>query len=75
MDMADYPLRGQLPHGLADLFYEQAAAKVAIWSEILQETFRRWGYTRIIPPTFEYYETPGHRIPALYLQEEMYRSL
>jgi ATP phosphoribosyltransferase regulatory subunit len=71
MDMADYPLRGQLPHGLADLFYEQAAAKCHL-EETLQETFRRWGYTRIIMPTFEYYETLATD-SSIYLQEEMYR--
>ncbi|HHX64103.1 MAG TPA: ATP phosphoribosyltransferase regulatory subunit [Chloroflexi bacterium] len=69
--MADYPLRGQLPHGLADLFYEQAAAKCHL-EETLQETFRRWGYTRIIMPTFEYYETLATD-SSIYLQEEMYR--
>lgn len=69
--MADYPLRGQLPHGLADLFYEQAAAKAHL-EATLQDIFRRWGYTRIIVPTFEYYETLATD-SSTYLQEEMYR--
>jgi len=42
-----------LPHGLADLFFEAAAAKDQIEST-LTGTFSRWGYTRIVLPTFEY---------------------
>ncbi|GAG22520.1 unnamed protein product, partial [marine sediment metagenome] len=38
----------QLPYGLADLFFEQAAAKTEL-ERILQATFRQWGYGRIIP--------------------------
>ena len=63
--------RRQLPHGLTDLFFEQAAAKVA-QERALQRTFRRWGYQRIILPTFEYYDTLATGAsPAL--REEMYR--
>lgn len=61
----------QLPHGLTDLFFEQAAAKVAL-EHILEETFRRWGYTRIIPPTFEYFESLATDASPQ-LQEDMYR--
>jgi ATP phosphoribosyltransferase regulatory subunit len=69
--MNDASLRHQLPHGVADLFGEQAAAKV--WAEgALQETFRRWGYQRIILPTFEFYDSLATEA-STYLQEEMYR--
>ncbi|MHB1295925.1 MAG: ATP phosphoribosyltransferase regulatory subunit [Anaerolineae bacterium] len=46
----------RLPHGVADLFYEQAAAKTEM-ERLLAESFQRWGYQRIIPPTFGYYES------------------
>ncbi len=42
-----------LPHGLADLFYEAAAEKDQL-EGALAATFARWGYTRIVLPTFEY---------------------
>ena len=61
----------QLPHGLADLFYEQAALKTELENR-LQEHFGRWAYQRIIPPTFEYHETLSTEASPQ-LQEEMYR--
>jgi ATP phosphoribosyltransferase regulatory subunit len=61
----------RLPHGLTDLFLEQAAAKTAV-EGVLQETFRRWGYSRIIPPTFEYYDTLAAGA-SVQLKQEMYR--
>jgi ATP phosphoribosyltransferase regulatory subunit len=61
----------QLPHGLADLFYEQAAVKTELETR-LQDTFRGWGYQRIIPPTFEYYATLSTEASPQ-LEEEMYR--
>lgn len=61
----------QLPYGVADLFFEEAAGTHRI-EERLCETFSRWGYSRIIPPTFEYYESLATEAGAQ-LQEEMYR--
>ncbi|MHB0858868.1 MAG: ATP phosphoribosyltransferase regulatory subunit [Anaerolineae bacterium] len=46
----------RLPHGVTDLFFEQAAAKTEM-ERLLAESFQRWGYQRIIPPTFGYYES------------------
>jgi len=66
-----YPLGKQLPHGLTDLFFEQAAVKTEL-ERILQATFRQWGYGRIIPPTFQYYETLATQASPQ-LKEEMYR--
>jgi ATP phosphoribosyltransferase regulatory subunit len=50
------PLARRLPHGLSDLFFEEAAAKIE-FERLLQETFERWGYQRVIVPTFEFDET------------------
>jgi ATP phosphoribosyltransferase regulatory subunit len=63
----------QLPHGLADLFYEQAAIKTELESR-LQDTFRGWGYQRIITPTFEY-DTTLSTEASPQLAEEMYRLI
>jgi ATP phosphoribosyltransferase regulatory subunit len=69
--MYENPLSRQLPHGLTDLFYEHAAAKTKL-ERTLQETFERWGYHRIIPPTFGYYDSLAIGASAQ-LKEQMYR--
>ncbi len=70
--MPDDPIQDlRIPHGVADLFFGQAAAKTEL-ERILQETFQRWGYTRIIPPTIEYYDTVATQASPQ-LQEEMFR--
>ena len=61
----------QLPYGLADLFYEHAEAKVRV-ERLLESTFLRWGYTRIILPTFEYSDALATEASPR-LVEEMYR--
>lgn len=61
----------QLPHGVADLFFKDAARMRAI-ERTLAETFARWGYSEIIPPTFEYYELVAAEAGPQ-LREEMYR--
>jgi ATP phosphoribosyltransferase regulatory subunit len=71
MVVREVPLGRQLPHGLTDLVLEQAALKTAL-ELILQETFSRWGYQRIIPPTFEYDETLSTGASPQ-IKEEMYR--
>jgi len=61
----------QLPHGLADLFFEQAEAKVRV-ERLLEGVFARWGYTRIVLPTFEYAETLSTEATPRSV-DEMYR--
>jgi ATP phosphoribosyltransferase regulatory subunit len=69
--MQNDDLRRQLPHGLADLFFEQAAAKARV-EQLLEGTFARWGYGRIILPTLGYHESliTG---ASPNMREEMYR--
>lgn len=50
------PLSGQLPHGVKDLFLDEAANLAAV-EHALRQLLPTWGYTRIIPPTFEYYDS------------------
>ena len=69
--MNRYPLRRQLPHGVKDLFLEDAA-RVTWLEERLRALFPRWGYTPIIPPTFEYYDSYAAGADAG-LREQMYR--
>ncbi|NLV74557.1 MAG: ATP phosphoribosyltransferase regulatory subunit [Chloroflexi bacterium] len=45
---------GRIPHGVADLFFE-GAAEITECERRLHEQFLSWGYGRIIPPTFEFY--------------------
>jgi len=61
----------QLPEGVADLFFNDAARKRAV-ERTLAETFIRWGYSEIIPPMFEYYEALAAEAGPQ-LREEMYR--
>ncbi|MFO7696255.1 MAG: ATP phosphoribosyltransferase regulatory subunit [Anaerolineae bacterium] len=64
-------LRRQRPHGLNELYGEQAAVKTAL-EDRLHETFDRWGYRRLILPTFGYYESlSAGASPEL--QREMFR--
>ncbi len=61
----------QLPHGVADLYFEQAARKARLearWSA----TFESWGYAQVIPPTFEYYEALAAEASPQ-VREEIYR--
>jgi ATP phosphoribosyltransferase regulatory subunit len=61
----------QLPEGVADLFFNDAARRRAI-ERSLADSFARWGYSEIIPPTFEYYESLAAEAGPQ-LREEMYR--
>lgn len=63
--------KARIPHGVADLFFEEAAAITSL-ERILHDLFLGWGYSRIIPPTFEYYDTLVTQASAQ-LQEEMFR--
>ncbi len=69
--MISQPLDKQLPHGVADLFFKDAARKRAV-EHSLAGTFARWGYSEIIPPSFEYYESLAAEAGPQ-LREEMYR--
>jgi ATP phosphoribosyltransferase regulatory subunit len=69
--MISQPLDRQLPHGVADLFFNDAARKRAV-EHTLADTFARWGYSEIIPPMFEYYESLAAEAGPQ-LREEMYR--
>ncbi len=61
----------QLPHGVADLYFEDAARKTRA-ENILRETFARASYSEVIPPTFEYYEALAAEASPQ-VREEIYR--
>ncbi|MEW5717766.1 MAG: ATP phosphoribosyltransferase regulatory subunit [Chloroflexota bacterium] len=69
--MIAQPLDKQLPHGVADLFFNDAARKRVV-ERALADTFARWGYSEIIPPMFEYHESLAAEAGPQ-LREEMYR--
>lgn len=71
--MISQPLDKQLPHGVADLFFNDAARKRAV-ERSLADTFALWGYSEIIPPSFEYYESLAAEAGPQ-LREEMYRFI
>lgn len=60
-----------LPQGVTDLFFEDAAAKRRL-EQALRELFACWGYSELIPPTFEYADTLASEA-GTQLAEEMYR--
>ena len=64
-------LRRLRPHGLNELYDEQAAIKTALEAR-LHDTFERWGYRRIILPTFGYYESLSAGA-STELQRQMFR--
>jgi ATP phosphoribosyltransferase regulatory subunit len=48
-------LRSQIPRGVQDRFLADATHRR--WAEArLRESFARWGYREVIPPTFEYFD-------------------
>lgn len=61
----------QLPHGVADLYFQDAARKTRV-ETILRETFARASYTEVIPPTFEYYQALAAEASPQ-VREEIYR--
>ncbi|MCW5852306.1 MAG: ATP phosphoribosyltransferase regulatory subunit [Anaerolineae bacterium] len=67
------PLHGQLPRGVQDLFGAAAAQRADLEAR-LARTFRAWGYTQLIPPTFEYYENLALGLSPK-VQEDTYRFL
>lgn len=51
---------GQIPHGVADYFWEEAFRRRSL-EQLLLACFRRWGYADVIPPSFEYADTLSAR--------------
>lgn len=47
---------GLIPRGVADYFWQDASERRQLEATLL-DTFRRWGYHDIIPPTLEYADT------------------
>lgn len=64
---------GQIPRGVADYFWEEAFRRRALEQTLLSH-FRRWGYSDVLPPTFEYADTIAARGNRA-LQSEMCRFL
>ncbi|MCE5257829.1 MAG: ATP phosphoribosyltransferase regulatory subunit [Chloroflexi bacterium] len=69
--LRDVVKQGRIPHGVADTFYEDAAAITAL-ERALHDLFTGWGYARIIPPTFEYYDMLVTQASEQ-LQDEVFR--
>lgn len=61
----------QLPHGVADLYFEDAARKTRV-ERRLRDTFSGASYSEVIPPTFEYYEALAAEASPQ-VREEIYR--
>lgn len=61
----------QLPHGVADLYFQDAARKTRV-ETLLRDTFSGAGYSQVIPPTFEYYEALAAQASPQ-VREEIYR--
>ncbi len=64
---------GQIPRGVADYFWQEAARRRHL-EQALLAVFRAWGYGDVIPPSFEYADTFGRRGSAE-LQSELCRFL
>ena len=64
---------GQIPRGVADYFWQEAARRRRL-EQALLAVFRAWGYGDVIPPSFEYADTFGRRGSAE-LQSELCRFL
>jgi ATP phosphoribosyltransferase regulatory subunit len=64
---------GQIPRGVADYFWHEAARRRDLEATLLG-VFRTWGYGDVIPPSFEYADTFGRR-GSSELQMELCRFL
>lgn len=69
--LKQFSIERQLPHGVADLYFQDAARKTQLETQ-LHETFAQWNYTQVIPPTFEYYEALAAEASPQ-VREEIYR--
>lgn len=63
--------RGQMPEGVRDLLFGEAAARRRL-EAVLLETYRRWGYREVATPTFELWDnlSPG---ASGQIQAELYK--
>lgn len=61
----------QLPYGVADLFFEDAARKTRA-EAALRELFDRSGYAQVISPTFEFFE-PLEAEASPEVRDDIYR--
>jgi ATP phosphoribosyltransferase regulatory subunit len=73
VDIPSVPSPPSLPRGVADYFGGAARARRQA-ETTLRELARTWGYTEVIPPTFEFAETLATAAGAR-LAEELYRFL
>lgn len=62
-----------IPYGVADYFWSESLQRQQLMDGLL-ETFRRWGYGDVIPPTFEYADSLSAQASPR-LRAEMYRFL
>ncbi len=69
----DRGLLAQIPRGVADYFWQEAARRRELEVRILN-LFRSWGYGDVISPMFEYAEVYNARAGSK-LQSETYRFL
>ena len=67
------PMTAQTPTGVADYFWGEAYERRRLES-LLLDLFRRWGYSDVVTPTFEYAETLSER-GSRELQSELCRFL
>ncbi len=67
------PMTAQTPTGVADYFWREAYERRRLES-LLLDLFRRWGYSDVVTPTFEYAETLSER-GSRELQSELCRFL
>lgn len=64
-------MQHSIPFGVADYFWTEALQRQQLMNSLL-ETYRRWGYGDVIPPTFEYASSLSVQASAN-LQTKMYR--
>jgi ATP phosphoribosyltransferase regulatory subunit len=62
-----------IPYGVADYFWSESLQRQQMMN-VLLETFRRWGYGDVIPPTFEFADSLSAQASPK-LRGEMYRFL
>ncbi|MEZ4638797.1 MAG: ATP phosphoribosyltransferase regulatory subunit [Caldilineaceae bacterium] len=66
-------MQHSIPYGVADYFWSESLQRRQMM-DVLLETFRRWGYGDVIPPTFEFADSLSAQASAA-LRGEMYRFL
>lgn len=72
-EMGIRSMGAQTPTGVADYFWAEAYERRRLES-LLLDLFRRWGYSDVVTPTFEYAETLSER-GSRELQSELCRFL